>query len=117
MLTLAAMARFPLAAAMVLGENIGTTVTANLAAMVGNVHAKRAARFHLIFNLIGVVWMLAAIYPVMHIIDLVVQNFSTAPVSILSDAPEARPNATLGLSLFHTSFNILNVILLFAFIP
>lgn len=108
---------FPLAAAMVLGENIGTTVTANLAAMVGNVHAKRAARFHLIFNLIGVVWMLAAIYPVMHIIDLVVQNFSTAPVSILSDAPEARPNATLGLSLFHTSFNILNVILLFAFIP
>jgi phosphate:Na+ symporter len=108
---------FPLAAAMVLGENIGTTVTANLAAMVGNVHAKRAARFHLIFNLIGVVWMLAAIYPVMHLIDLVVQNFSTAPVSILSDAPEARPNATLGLSLFHTSFNIMNVILLFAFIP
>lgn len=108
---------FPLAAAMVLGENIGTTVTANLAAMVGNVHAKRAARFHLIFNLIGVAWMLAAIYPVMHLIDLVVQNFSTAPVSILSDAPEARPNATLGLSLFHTSFNILNVILLFAFIP
>ncbi|HCG78054.1 MULTISPECIES: Na/Pi cotransporter family protein [Thalassolituus] len=108
---------FPLAAAMVLGENIGTTVTANLAAMVGNVHAKRAARFHLIFNLIGVAWMLAAIYPVMHLIDMVVQNFSTAPVSILSDAPEARPNATLGLSLFHTSFNILNVILLFAFIP
>ena len=108
---------FPLAAAMVLGENIGTTVTANLAAMVGNVHAKRAARFHLIFNVIGVAWMLAAIYPVMHLIDLVVQNFSTAPVSILSDAPEARPNATLGLSLFHTSFNILNVILLFAFIP
>ncbi|WP_301391458.1 Na/Pi cotransporter family protein, partial [Thalassolituus sp. UBA2107] len=97
--------------------NIGTTVTANLAAMVGNVHAKRAARFHLIFNLIGVAWMLAAIYPVMHLIDMVVQNFSTAPVSILSDAPEARPNATLGLSLFHTSFNILNVILLFAFIP
>ena len=108
---------FPLAAAMVLGENIGTTVTANLAAMVGNVHAKRAARFHLIFNLIGVAWMLAAIYPVMHLIDMVVQNFSTAPVSILSDAPEARPNATLALSLFHTSFNILNVILLFAFIP
>jgi len=108
---------FPLAAAMVLGENIGTTVTANLAAMVGNVHAKRAARFHLIFNLIGVTWMLIAIYPVMHLIDTVVQSFSAAPVSILSDAAEARPNATLGLSLFHTSFNILNVILLFAFIP
>jgi len=108
---------FPLAAAMVLGENIGTTVTANLAAMVGNVHAKRAARFHLIFNLIGVCWMLIAIYPVMHAIDAVILCFSDNPASILSSDPEARPNATLGLSLFHTSFNILNVILLFAFIP
>ena len=108
---------FPLAAAMVLGENIGTTVTANLAAMVGNVHAKRAARFHLIFNLIGVCWMLVAIYPVMHAIDAVILSFSDNPASIMSNDPEARPNATLGLSLFHTSFNILNVILLFAFIP
>jgi len=108
---------FPLAAAMVLGENIGTTVTANLAAMVGNVHAKRAARFHLIFNLIGVCWMLIAIYPVMHAIDAVILSFSDNPASIMSSDPEARPNATLGLSLFHTSFNILNVILLFAFIP
>ena len=108
---------FPLAAAMVLGENIGTTVTANLAAMVGNVHAKRAARFHLIFNLIGVCWMLVAIYPVMHTIDAVILSFSDNPASIMSNDPEARPNATLGLSLFHTSFNILNVILLFAFIP
>jgi len=49
---------FELAAAMVLGENIGTTITANLAAMVGNVHAKRAARAHLIFNVFGVVWMI-----------------------------------------------------------
>lgn len=49
---------FPLAAAMVLGENIGTTITANLAAMIGNVHAKRAARAHFIFNVFGVVWML-----------------------------------------------------------
>ncbi|UTW49355.1 Na/Pi cotransporter family protein [Bacterioplanoides sp. SCSIO 12839] len=108
---------FPLAAAMVLGENIGTTVTANLAAMVGNVHAKRAARFHLIFNLIGVAWMLIAIYPVMHAIDAVILSFSDNPASIMSADPEARPNATLGLSLFHTSFNILNVVLLFAFIP
>lgn len=108
---------FPLAAAMVLGENIGTTVTANLAAMVGNVHAKRAARFHLAFNLIGVCWMLMAIFPVMYTIDSIIQGFSSNPVSIMSDDPAARPNATLGLSLFHTSFNILNVVLLFAFIP
>ncbi|MEL7400858.1 MAG: PhoU domain-containing protein, partial [Pseudomonadota bacterium] len=72
---------------------------------------------HLIFNLIGVCWMLIAIYPVMHAIDAVILSFSDNPASIMSSDPEARPNATLGLSLFHTSFNILNVILLFAFIP
>jgi phosphate:Na+ symporter len=53
---------FDVAAAMILGENIGTTITANLAALVGNVHAKRAARAHLIFNLMGVTWMILA-YP------------------------------------------------------
>lgn len=108
---------FPIAAAMVLGENIGTTVTANIAAMVGNVHAKRAARFHLMFNVIGVLWMMAVIYPVLNVIDLVVQTFSHNPVSIMGDDEAARPNATLGLSLFHTSFNVLNVIILFAFVP
>ena len=51
---------FELAAAMVLGENIGTTITANLAAMVGNVHAKRAAKAHFIFNMFGVFWMIIA---------------------------------------------------------
>ncbi|HIE73449.1 MAG TPA: Na/Pi cotransporter family protein, partial [Flavobacteriales bacterium] len=51
---------FELAAAMVLGENIGTTITANLAALVGNVHAKRAARAHFIFNIFGVIWMIFA---------------------------------------------------------
>lgn len=108
---------FPIAAAMVLGENIGTTVTANIAAMVGNVHAKRAARFHLMFNVIGVLWMMAVIYPVLNGIDLVVQTFSHNPVSIMGNDPAARPNATLGLSLFHTSFNVLNVVILFAFVP
>jgi len=49
---------FSAAAAMILGENIGTTITANIAALVGNIHAKRAARGHLIFNLIGVTWMI-----------------------------------------------------------
>lgn len=108
---------FPIAAAMVLGENIGTTVTANLAALVGNVHAKRSARFHFLFNVIGVIWMMIVIFPMLSLIDQVVQFFTEKPVSILSGAEEARPNATLGLSLFHTTFNVLNVILLFAFVP
>ena len=108
---------FPIAAAMVLGENIGTTVTANLAAMVGNVHAKRAARFHFLFNIIGVIWMMASIYFVLDAIDWAVQTFTNNPISVLSDDPGARSNATLALSLFHTSFNVLNVIILFAFVP
>jgi phosphate:Na+ symporter len=49
---------FEVAAAMVLGENIGTTITAELASLVGNVHAKRSARIHSMFNIIGVTWML-----------------------------------------------------------
>lgn len=108
---------FPIAAAMILGENVGTTVTANLAALVGNVHAKRAARFHFFFNIIGVIWMMAIIYPVLNLIDQVVQFFTDNPLSVFSDDPAARPNATLAVSLFHTSFNVLNVILLFGFVP
>ena len=53
---------FELAAAIILGENIGTTITANIAATIGNVHAKRAARAHLLFNIIGVIWMLLIFY-------------------------------------------------------
>ncbi len=108
---------FPIAAAMVLGENVGTTVTANIAALVGNVHAKRAARFHFFFNIIGVLWMMAVIFPVLHLMDWAVQIATGNAVSVITGAPEARPNATLALSLFHTTFNILNVVILFAFVP
>ena len=108
---------FPIAAAMILGENIGTTVTANIAAIIGNVHAKRAARFHLIFNLFGVVWMILLINPFLLGIDFVMQNFIPDVGSMFDDTQEARAAATLGISLFHTTFNVLNVILLFGFVP
>ncbi len=108
---------FHIAAAMIMGENIGTTVTANIAALVGNVHAKRAARFHLIFNLIGVLWMMLALPYVLLFIDYMVVNFTPAQLSILDESLEARINATLGLSLFHTTFNLLNVLFLVAFVP
>ena len=108
---------FPIAAAMILGENIGTTVTANIAALVGNVHAKRAARFHLIFNLFGVLWMIMLINPFLIGIDYVMQNFIPDVGSMFDDTPEARAAATLGISLFHTTFNVLNVLLLFGFVP
>ncbi|TVQ68168.1 MAG: Na/Pi cotransporter family protein [Balneolaceae bacterium] len=108
---------FPIAAAMILGENIGTTVTANIAAIVGNVHAKRAARFHFVFNVIGVLWMITLINPFLNGIDSIMLYFNPEAGSIYGDSQEARAAATLGLSLFHTTFNVMNVVLLFGFVP
>src|SRR5690625_6665369 len=108
---------FPIAAAMVLGENIGTTVTANIAALVGNVNAKRAARFHLVFNVIGVCWMLLVLNPFLAGIDGVIQSFAPASGSIFGSDQTSRAYVTLGLSLFHTSFNLLNVLLVAGFVP
>ena len=108
---------FPIAAAMILGENIGTTVTANIAAIIGNVHAKRAARFHFVFNVFGVLWMLLLINPFLIGIDNVMHYFMPEVGSVFDDTQEARAAATLGISLFHTTFNVLNVLLLFAFVP
>lgn len=102
---------FEMAAGMVLGENIGTTITANLAAMVGNVHAKRAARAHFIFNVFGVLWMIAVFKLVVNGIDTYMIN---AGMESPKTTPEARPFA---LSVFHTSFNIANVMLLVWFTP
>ena len=109
---------FPIAAAMILGENIGTTVTANIAAIIGNVHAKRAARFHLVFNVFGVVWMLILLQPFLVGIDNIMSFFAPEAGSVFEAADEiGRANATLALSLFHTTFNVINVMLLFAFVP
>lgn len=101
---------FEMAAAMVLGENIGTTITANLAALVANFHAKRTARAHLIFNVIGVLWMLALFYPFLKMIDwLVLRSGSKSPFLYAMAIPVA-------ISLFHTIFNILNTLLLVWFV-
>lgn len=109
---------FPIAAAMVLGENVGTTVTANIAAIVGNVYAKQAARFHFVFNIFGVLWMLALIDPFLMGIDAAMGYFIPEAASIMNTTSEVgRANATLALSLFHTVFNVLNVLLLAAFVP
>lgn len=108
---------FPIAAAMILGENIGTTVTANIAALIGNVHAKRAARFHFFFNVIGVIWMLIVITPFLTGIDRIMMAVVPDSLSVFSDDVSSRANATLALSLFHTLFNVINVLVLFAFVP
>lgn len=95
---------FELAAAMVMGENIGTTITANLAAAVGNVSAKRAARVHFLFNIMGVLWMLSIFpYFVDAIDSILTRHNGVSP----SENPAAIPTA---LSVFHTAFNIINVL-------
>jgi phosphate:Na+ symporter len=109
---------FPIAAAMVLGENIGTTITANIAAVVGNVYAKRAARFHFVFNVFGVLWMLILMQPFLMGIDATMSYFYPEVGSILHATDElGRANATLAVSLFHTAFNVINVLLLVGFVP
>lgn len=109
---------FPIAAAMVLGENIGTTVTANIAAVVGNVYAKRAARFHFVFNIFGVVWMMLLINPFLMGIDALMSYADPSVGSVLHATSQVgRANATLALSLFHSTFNVINVLLLVGFVP
>lgn len=112
---------FELAAAMVMGENIGTTITANLAALVANVSAKRTARAHLLFNMFGVGWMLLVFPFFLKGINMFVQH--RHGVSILdtdisqSEFEEVKGLYPIGLAIFHSSFNILNTILLFGFAP
>jgi len=109
---------FPIAAAMVLGENIGTTVTANIAAVVGNVYAKRAARFHFVFNIFGVLWMMLLIDPFLLGIDSLMGYFIPDAGSVMHATSEmGRANATLALSLFHSTFNVINVLLVVGFVP
>ena len=101
---------FDMAAAMVLGENIGTTITANLAALISNYQAKRAARAHLIFNLMGVAWMLLLFYPYLAAVD-------TATQWVEGASPREQASAVpVALSIFHTTFNILNTALLLGFV-
>jgi phosphate:Na+ symporter len=101
---------FPLAAAIILGENIGTTITANLAALIGNVHAKRAARAHFIFNVFGVTWMLL-VFP------FFLEGIAQASIGIWGEDPFATATVIpKSLALFHTTFNILNVLLMVGFV-
>jgi phosphate:Na+ symporter len=101
---------FEMAAAMVLGENVGTTITANLAALVANYKAKQTARAHLIFNIMGVIWMLILFYPFLKfIVWLSIQFGSGSPYITAAAIPVA-------ISLFHTTFNGCNTFLLLWFI-
>jgi len=98
---------FEVASAMILGENIGTTITAELASIIGNVHAKRSARIHSLFNIVGVTWAIL-FFP--FILDFI-------KMFLPGDPSVDTASANLGLAIFHTSFNLLNVLILLPFVP
>lgn len=102
---------FEVAAALVLGENIGTTITANISALMANSTAKRAALAHLVFNVIGVTWILILFKPFLYLISQLV--LSIEGINPMLDAA-AVPVA---LSCFHSFFNVTNTLLLVWFIP
>lgn len=136
---------YELGAAMVLGENIGTTITANLAAIPTNVSAKRAALSHLIFNIFGVIWMLIAFRPFINLVTMLItqfgpgdptqltafsnsldpdtlkvissgsENLSPEQIAVRNQLENYQIATSYGLSLFHTLFNITNTLVLIWF--
>ena len=108
---------FPMACAMVLGENIGTTITANIAASVGNPSAKRAALSHTIFNVFGVIWALILFRPFLSLVGKIIELMGfpnpAAEGFAVSNPDGADGTAALyGLSMLHTLFNLINTIIL-----
>ena len=124
---------FRLAVAMVLGENIGTTITANIAASVANTSAKRAARAHTIFNIVGVIWVLAVFRPIISLICIIMESLGfydpmsasamlekIANSGVAADVAEMEiyKNSLLyGIAMLHTLFNVTNTLVLIWFTP
>ena len=112
---------FHMACAMVLGENIGTTITANIAAAVGNTQAKRAAMSHTIFNLFGVIWALILFKPFTAVVGKVIELFglpnpAAEGFAVVEGDMGSSTAALYGLSMLHTMFNTINTLLLVWFI-
>lgn len=100
---------FEMGAAMVLGENIGTTITANIAAAVANVSARRAAMAHCVFNIFGVVWVLTLFHPFLFVVSKIIMGMGLDNPLVAG----ASPNSTLyAISMVHTLFNICNTLVL-----
>lgn len=137
---------FDIACAMVLGENIGTTVTANLAALSANTSARRAALAHLVFNVFGVIWVMCLFYPFTNMVSSIVTKMGpgdphaltqflasldtetirtitssetlTDPylIGLQEQLTSLQTSVSYALSLFHTMFNITNVLIMIWFV-
>ena len=114
---------FEMGAAMVLGENIGTTITANIAAAVGNANARRAAMAHTLFNVFGVIWALALFTPFLKLVGLTITWLGLPnPMDIVHSAdvamtPDEEMASLYGVSMLHTLFNVFNTCILIWFVP
>jgi len=97
---------YPSACAIILGENVGTTITANIAAMGGNTNAKRAAAAHFLFNIVGVIWAIIFFKQFAHLVDRIMPGDSGNSANI-----------PLHLAAFHSLFNLANIGLLIGFVP
>ena len=100
--------------ALVMGENIGTTITANLAALAANTQARRAALAHLMFNVIGVIWVLCLFYP---FVNTVCRFVGYEPQTNNLTHQQLAIKLPIILAAFHTSFNVINTAMLMGFIP
>ena len=112
---------FHMACAMVLGENIGTTITANIAASVGNTQAKRAAMSHTIFNVFGVIWALILFKPFTALVGKIIELFglpnpAAEGFAVVEGDMSSSTAALYGLSMLHTLFNTINTLILIWFI-
>ena len=109
---------FQMACAMVLGENIGTTITANIAASVGNTQARRTAMSHTIFNVFGVIWALVFFRPFLSLVGKIIEVLFGLPnpaAEGFAVTGQETPDATAalyGLSMLHTLFNTINTLIL-----
>ena len=109
---------FDVAVALVMGQNIGTTITAILAATVANTAGKKASRAHLVFNVFGVVLTLILFRPLMNVLaDLTMTLSGCSPYADPSDPNFNKESIPLAISLFHTVFNVGNTLVLAWFIP
>ncbi|MCA9234294.1 MAG: Na/Pi cotransporter family protein, partial [Planctomycetales bacterium] len=106
---------FPTAAALVLGENIGTTITALLASFGAATNARRAAYFHVIFNMIGVAWITAIFFPYIEFIQWLIDADVTKEVLIGGSA--TYPGTTAAIAATHTVFNVANTLLFLPLAP
>jgi len=105
---------YPTAAALVLGENIGTTITAYLASLGATTNARRASYFHVIFNVIGVLWVTAIFHPYIELIQSITPGDVDA--TIVKGGSQFYPARTAAIATTHTVFNIVNTLMFIGFV-